>query len=284
VISLAVGRFERGWSEYVWRLVVSRKKRPLGSLPERFEHPVYLRCEQGLGDVVYFFRWLPYLKARGVTEVYTRYPNKIASVMRGAFPDVIEGFGPPEAVDMFIGDLPMLTGEFGVVPSINMHPTVELPKQKNLIGLTWRAGTKTELGQWKETSPRQLADLVREIGGIPVLLQRGASAEEKALFGPDAVDYCAECESTAFVLDLLPMLGAYVTVSNTNVHLAAGLPEAQRPDMHVLVTYPPDPRWMVRGDSSPWYPGMVAYRQNYRGEWEDPDMFAKIKGALSHVD
>jgi hypothetical protein len=161
-----------------------------------------------------------------------------------------------------------------------MRPTVDSPKQKNLIGLTWRAGTKTELGQWKETSPRQLADLVREIGGIPVLLQRGASAEEKALFGPDAIDYCAECESTAFVLDLLPTLGAYVTVSNTNVHLAAGLPEAQRPDMHVLVTYPPDPRWMVRGDSSPWYPGMKAYRQNYRGEWEDPDMFAKIKEAL----
>lgn len=283
VISLSVGRYERGWSEYVWRLVVKRQKRPLSQLPERFERPVYLRCEQGLGDILYFFRWLPALRERGVTAVYSKYPAKIAPVMRRAFPDVIEGFGPEDAADLFIGDLPLLTGRFDVVPPVmfpdaHSKPIVPANRRKH-VGVTWRAGTRFELGQWKEAKPELVADMLRQADAIPFLLQRGATADEKRLFGPEAVDLCAEAESPAVVLDLLPDLDAYVTVSNTNVHLAAGLPERSRPDMHVLVTHPPEARWLVRGDSSPWFPGMTAYRQNYRGEWE-PDTFDRIKEAL----
>lgn len=284
VISLSVGRYERGWSEYVWRLVVKRQKRPLTPLPARFERPVYLRCEQGLGDILYFFRWLPALRERGVTAVYSKYPAKIAPVMRRAFPDVIEGFGHEDAADLFIGDLPLLAGGFDVVPPV-MFPDAP-PKQivpanrRKHVGVTWRAGTRFELGQWKEAKPELVADMLRQADAVPFLLQRGATADEKRLFGPEAIDLCAEAESPEAVLDLLPKLDAYVTVSNTNVHLAAGLPERSRPDMHVLVTHPPEARWLVRGDRSPWFPGMTAYRQNYRGEWE-PDTFNRIREALN---
>ena len=287
VISLSVGRYERGWSEYVWRLVVKRNKRPISPLPERFERPVYLRCEQGLGDILYFFRWLPALRERGVTAIYSKYPAKIAPIMRKAFPDVIEGFGPEDAADLFIGDLPFLTGRFDVMPPV-MFPN-PAPKQikpagsRPRVGVTWRAGTKFDLGQWKEARPELVAEMLRKANAIPFLLQRGATSEEVRLFGPEAVDLCADAESPEKVLDLLPKLDAYVTVSNTNVHLAAGLPERSRPDMHVLATHPPEARWLVRGDSSPWFPGMTAYRQNYRGEWE-PQTFDRIKKALTDVD
>ena len=284
VISLSVGRYERGWSEYVWRLVVKRNKRPISPLPERFERPVYLRCEQGLGDILYFFRWLPALRERGVTAIYSKYPAKIAPIMRKAFPDVIEGFGPEDAADLFIGDLPLLTGRFDVVPPVMFpdapsKPIVPANPRKH-VGVTWRAGTKFELGQWKEAKPELVADMLRQADAVPFLLQRGATADEKRLFGPEAVDLCADAESPEKVLDLLPKLDAYVTVSNTNVHLAAGLPERSRPAMHVLVTHPPEARWLVRGDRSPWFPGMTAYRQNCRGEWES-DTFDRIKEALT---
>lgn len=283
VISLSVGRYERGWSEYVWRLVVKRNKRPISPLPERFERPVYLRCEQGLGDILYFFRWLPALRERGVTAIYSKYPAKIAPIMRKAFPDVIEGFGPEDAADLFIGDLPMLTGGFDVVSPV-MFPdppekTIRPAGGRKHVGVTWRAGTRFDLGQWKEAKPELVADMLRRANAVPFLLQRGATADEKRLFGPEAVDLCEAAEQPATVLDLLPNLDAYVTVSNTNVHLAAGLPEHSRPAMHVLVTHPPEARWLVRGDSSPWFPGMTAYRQNYRGEW-DPQTFDRIKEAM----
>ena len=287
VISLALGRYETGWTEYVWRLVVKRNKRPLSPLPERFERPVYLRCEQGIGDILYFFRWLPALKERGVTAVYSKFPAKIAPVMRRAFPEVIEGFGPEDAVDLFIGDLPLRTGEFGVVPPVAFldppAPMIRPAGQRKSVGVTWRAGTKFDLGQWKEAKPELVADMLRAANAIPVLLQRGATLDEKRLFGSSAIDLCADVESPERVLDILPSLDAYVTVSNTNVHLAAGLPNPVRPAMHVLVTHPPEARWMVRGDHSPWFPGMTCYRQNYRGEWE-PQTFDRIKEALTHVD
>lgn len=285
VISLACGHYERGWREYVRRLVVRRNRWPASPLPDRFDKPVYLRCEQGIGDVLFFARWIPALRDRGVTEIHCRYPRKIAAVMRRAFPDVIDGLGHEGCVDIFLGDLPFLTETPGPLPPVRLHAEPIHPfdygqihaRPKRRIGVTWRAGSKFELGQWKETKPQHLAGLCVALDAVPVLLQRNASRDEKALFAT-AVDYCAECEDPEFVLDILPHLDAYVTVSNTNVHLAAGL-AGKQPAMHVLVTHPPEPRWMVGGDSSPWFPGMTAYRMDHRGNWP-ADTFDRITEAL----
>lgn len=284
VISLAEGDYETGWEQYLWRLVVQRTKRPLSPLPRPFNERVVLIPEQGLGDVLYFMRWVPALRDLGVEELHCRYPSKIADVMRRAFPDIIEGFGDEGCIDLRTGDLPFLTGVPGPLPPVPLRAVNSGPPPSfshyhaPFIGVTWRAGTKNALGQWKEMQPEKLAALCRDLGATPVLLQRSATNDEKRLFG-EARDYCDECEYPEFVLDLLPHLDAYVTVSNTNVHLAAGLPDTMRPDMHVLITHPPETRWMTRGDTSPWFPGMTCYRQDGYGRWPD-DTFQRIKDAL----
>ena len=65
------------------------------------------------------------------------------------------------------------------------------------------------------------------------------------------------------MLALLSLLDGYVTVSNANVHLRAGLGGA----MHVLVPHPPEWRWAAGGARSPWFATARVFRQEARGEW-----------------
>ena len=67
------------------------------------------------------------------------------------------------------------------------------------------------------------------------------------------------------MLALLALLDDYVGVSNTNMHLRAGVGKPAR----VLVPSPPDWRWMMNhARTSPWFPGFSIYRQSLRGDWD----------------
>jgi hypothetical protein len=57
----------------------------------------------------------------------------------------------------------------------------------------------------------------------------------------------------------------YIGVSNTNVHLRAGTGRSAR----VLVPGPPEWRWMIHGEESPWFPGFRIYRQAPDGDWSE---------------
>lgn len=54
-----------------------------------------------------------------------------------------------------------------------------------------------------------------------------------------------------------------VGVSNTNVHLRAGLGKTGS----ILLPAPPEWRWMAFGDESPWFRGFPVYRQGADGDW-----------------
>lgn len=288
VISLATGDYAEGWEQYLWRLTVRRNKRPLSPIdPEKMAKTVTLLPEQGLGDVLYFARWFGFLKEMGVERICCPYPRKIAPVMARSDLPVECGFGEEMDGEMRIGDMPFLLARHDPCPAVPLRTEpLDDPRlddaRRPLIGLTWRAGTKNELGQWKEVPVDALVDLVRSLDGTAVILQRKSTESELLAFekaGVPVIDYSQECEFPLFVLDLLPRLQAYVTVSNTNVHLAAGL-GSQMPAMHVLVTHPPESRWMVSGEGSPWFPGMKAYRQDGHCRWPE-GTFDRIREALS---
>ena len=56
---------------------------------------------------------------------------------------------------------------------------------------------------------------------------------------------------------VLSLIDEYVGVSNTNMHIRAGLGKTAR----VLVPFPPEFRWMHAGSQSPWFAGCQLYRQ-----------------------
>jgi hypothetical protein len=62
---------------------------------------------------------------------------------------------------------------------------------------------------------------------------------------------------------LLSRVDDYVGVSNTNMHVRAGLARQAR----VLVPFPPEFRWMHEGSRVPWFPHCRVYRQTPRLDW-----------------
>jgi len=59
------------------------------------------------------------------------------------------------------------------------------------------------------------------------------------------------------------LVDEYVGVSNTNMHLRAGLQRTAQ----VLVPRPSEWRWMAYGNVSPWFPGFGIHRQDLDGSW-----------------
>ncbi len=141
------------------------------------------------------------------------------------------------------------------------------------LGLTWQGGIAPHEQQgavwslYKYISIGQLAGAVRYFPGTLVALQRNPGAGDIEAFSSaiehpvhDFTDLNEDLES---MLALLAVIDEYVGVSNTNMHLRAGVGKTAR----VLVPCPADWRWLARGRESPWFPGFTVYRQGIQGDW-----------------
>jgi hypothetical protein len=112
-----------------------------------------------------------------------------------------------------------------------------------------------------------------------VVLQRVPKPEDVASFskalGRPWLDWSGLNDDLQDALAGLSLLDDYVGVSNTNMHLLAGIGKTAR----VLVPHPAEWRWMAAGDESPWFPGFRIYRQSRDNTWNEA--LARLKEDLS---
>jgi tetratricopeptide (TPR) repeat protein len=141
------------------------------------------------------------------------------------------------------------------------------------VGLTWRGGIAPEEQRgaiwvlFKKISLEQFGAAMRGLDGTFLALQRNPEPGEierlSAQIGKPVHDLTALNEDLEAMLALLALIDEYIGVSNTNMHLRAGVGKTAR----VLVPCPPEWRWMARGEGSPWFPGFCVYRQKADGDW-----------------
>jgi tetratricopeptide (TPR) repeat protein len=275
-----------GWRYYVCR-PSARRKVPA---PEDFRLEVkgrrlVIMTDQGLGDELFFLRFLPRLLGKGAEVVY-HTPEKLYPLFKGnpLFADVVVAEENKETeCDLLVGDLPLVT---------QMHSDQDVPPPFRLeaeasridalraklaafgpgpyIGLTWQGGTR-DAGKalFKEIPPQELGSSLAGLPGSFVMLQRNpVKADVQAMqagLGRAMLDMSSLNDDLQDMLALLSLLDEYVGVSNTNMHLLAGLGKTGR----VLVPFPSEWRWLAEGDTSPWFPGFKVYRQLPDHSWAD---------------
>lgn len=295
---LAHASFADGFREYGWR--PSRQAAdsvPNGYVPtERLPADLagkrlLVYRDQGIGDEIFFLRFARQLKERGAWLRYLATP-KIASILSRceALDEVVTDAVPDSSIDyaVNVGDLPFLLGfsdPAETPPPLALQPLPEkLAAMREKLaqlgpapycGITWRAG---------RDKSRYIGKLVRSLSksmsmemiagrlpgeGTVLSLQRqphdGETNALSALVGRPVHDFSALNEDLESMLALLALLDDYYTVSNANVHLLAGLGRTAR----VFVPFPPEWRWLVAGEESPWFKGFEILRQNPDGTWPD---------------
>jgi hypothetical protein len=241
--------------------------------------------------VLFFLRFAPLVRARGARLVLAcaskLHPvlgaNEIIAEVR--LPDAVDGFDR----SLWTGDLPAALETDATPPAWRLEVDEDAKRVARerlaalgvppYLGVTWRAGTDTARGRefgaerialTKSLPPGELGAALRGWPGTTILLQRGArpqdEAEFAAGFGGGFHDLSALGDDLRLLLATLSLLDEYVGVSNTNIHLLAGIGRRAR----VLVPFPPEWRWMRRQERSAWFPDFPVYRQPVSRDWTAP--------------
>jgi len=294
---LAEGRFAEGWREYAWRYRIPGSEPPPGlahTLREDLSgQTVAVMLVQGLGDQLFFLRFVPMVRRRGASVIFA-CPDKMLAMLAGAPElDRLIGIDSAEldelsdAVVASVADLPWLLESNVAPPPFRIAVPAERTAAWSerlaalgpppYLGLTWRAGTGRQVTS--EFAPAGLAALYKEID-IPALaravrgwpgtllaLQRHPESGEIAALSRAAERKLHDLTGLNERLDdmaaVLALIEEYAGVSNTNMHIRAAVGKAAR----VLVPYPPEYRWMHSGQTSPWFPGFRVYRQPASMDW-----------------
>ncbi len=292
---LQVGRFSDAWPHYEFRNQTqfrrsrSEPRPPLGALRGQ---PLVLRFEQGLGDQLFFLRFVPAMRAlAGAPSVTYISKPEIASLVKQAagIDTVAVTQGAHDAPGLLIGDLPSYVMARGAsVPEpLRLAASSEARDRARRVlaeagpgpylAATWEAGsppgTERErrlamLKLHKRIDPQSFGAALAAWPGTVLSLQRAPRASDQAAFdaglGRSAASLSELNKDLDAMLAVLELVDEYVGVSNTNMHLRAA---AGRP-ARVLVPRPYEWRWMYEGTGSPWFPGFRVYREARDAGWK----------------
>ncbi|TAG92647.1 MAG: tetratricopeptide repeat protein [Oscillatoriales cyanobacterium] len=290
---LLVGDFQRGFSEYEWRMLVKEKQFPTNNFPQPLwdgkdlDGKTILLClEQGLGDAIQFMRYADLVKQKGGKVIVWCLPD-----LQRLFEQVLgidQLIVSPESAPNFdvraqLMSLPYLLGTTletipANVPYLAPPPGVEftINKTPNLkVGIVWSGNPNNSLNNLRSFSLNSLIKLL-DIPGVDFYsLQKDMTEEERTLLEQmpiaDLSAYLHDFADTAAAISALDLV---ISVDTSVAHLAGALGKP----VWILLCFTPDWRWMLEREDSPWYPTARLFRQEKQGDWEG--VFERLAVAL----
>jgi tetratricopeptide (TPR) repeat protein len=297
-LNLLLGNYRDGWADYSFRGLTTAKTFrmlpfPLWKGESLKGKRVIVLTEQGLGDQIMFASCLSDLLAQEPERVVVEMSQRIAKTIERSFP-ACKVIASNQNVDFkwvtdyldtdcFIplGDLP---AHFR--PGIEQFPRhdgylradperiafwrhkLEAHGPGPYIGVSWRGGTELTRRVVRSLEPEQLLPLGSAVRATWVCLQYGkVAADVQRLAGspldmaywPEAIEDLDEFAALISALDLV------VTVCNTTVHYAGALGKP----VWILSPKVPEWRYGLTGDTLPWYPSSLMFRQTQAGGWTE---------------
>jgi Tfp pilus assembly protein PilF len=295
---LQLGQFEAGFRNYEWR------KRLAGSAANRFfmrpewrgetitGKTLFVHWEQGLGDTLQFCRFGKATAARGIkTIISVQQPLwGLLQQLRPAV-DIIGHDAVPMAYDYHC-PLMSLPGPLGVtsnsIPSEQSYLTANSAlssawnarlaarqaSPKPRIGVAWSGSADHKNDQNRSMALKALAPIFA-VDAHWISLQKAVPPSDAALLaelpviplGSSLTDFA----DTAALIDNLDLV---ITVDTSVAHLAGAMGKP----VWIMLTYYPDWRWFLEGETSPWYPSARLFRQDRSRSWNN--VVARVQGAV----
>lgn len=297
------GEWEKAWPEYEWRFEVYEQTKFWHRLYEPEKKwdgkqslkgkTILLHAEQGTGDMIHFFRYVPLVKALEarivvhcweslaslfrphVDEIYTTDPSQIPVYWQRD-----EGFEIPQYdFHASVVSLPYLLQN----PPIPGTPYLSTSKRINTddysdyfkIGIVW-AGNPQHPNDPLRSCRLARFRPIHDLPGVKLFSLQKDSRPRAYRFMPAPVDLTEgaedmkivdmselmdDFESTAAVINSLDLV---ITVDTAVLHLAGAL---GRPAW-ALIPFNTDWRWKITGETTEWYSSVRLFRQPARGDWD----------------
>lgn len=306
---LARGAYAEGWRAF--------EERPDGCFgePRRFaEFPQWrgepldgtllLYCEQGLGDIVQFARFIPAARRRVRRLVMFaggawRNLQPLLATLSGidefcVDETAIDALSSRPSARVSVLSLPFLLGVDvaalpGEIPYLSAPPDYVARWEHRLAGLTrpriglaWAALVRRDLAyltRMKSIPVRELVPLLSLPGLSFVSLQVGP-AEPLAALGALAervVDFTADIRDFGDTAAIISQLDLVISSDTSVAHVAGAMGKPT----WLVDRFNSDWRWRLAEDRSPWYPTARIFRQDRFAEWASP--ITRICKALREV-
>jgi len=285
------GQFEEGWAEYEWRQKCPdwlRQRRfhslntPVwdgGSYPDK---SIVVIAEQGYGDTFQFCRYLTLLADKFSTVIVYCKPEVANLIQSVDGVDVVVLTSQEISLERFDAYVYMMSLPYLFKTTLdnipNKSPYIHAPKQLKpelgeclggdglRVGLAWSGSPSNAKNAIRNIPLSSLAAL-GNISGIRFFgIQKGPGSEQ-ASSPPENMDFTDlshlidDFSDTASVISKLDLV---ISVDSAVAHLAGalGIP------VWVFVYMPPDWRYLMDRDDSPWYPSMRIFRQDKSRDWK----------------
>lgn len=307
---LILGNYEAGWLNYEYRKLQPGyqhhklpQPKPLW-LGEQIiaNKTIYIYPEQGFGDTIQFSRYIKLLANKGAKVLFE--PGVALSSLFQNLEGVGEIIRPGQPIPEYdfhcsLMSLPLaLKTTLQTIP--NQIPYIQPDPEKIAlwadklspisgpkVGLVWSGGFRPNQPElWELNKRRNIPfEYISKIN-LPQIqffsLQKGAEAEEelnqiKDQFWPNQDNFhnftnqLIDFSETAALISQLDLV---ISVDTSTAHLAAAIGKP----VWILNRYDSCWRWLVRGESSPWYPNLKLYRKTKEDGWES--MIGKVKQDL----
>jgi tetratricopeptide (TPR) repeat protein len=282
-VKSTLGRFERDIPEWRGEALIRDKK-------------LLINCEQGLGDIIQFCRYVPLLEKKGA-KVVLEVPNAlfdIASSLQG-ISQIIKWGEPYSGCDyqcpllslplVFKTEIDTIPNE---VPYLHAKPQlidswkIKLSDHGFKIGISWE-GSKMAGGELRKI-PLQMFKGIAKIDGVRLIsLQKNQGSEQ---ISDSGLSFKVEDLGSDFDSSSGPFMDSAAVIKNLDLvitcdsaigHLSGAL---GAPTWLPLI-YAPHWIWLLDRDDSPWYPNHRLFRQMKPGEWGP--VFEQIEYALKEI-
>ena len=242
-----------------------------------------LWCEQGLGDMIQFSRYIKDLQDRGA-YVIVHCPGPIVKVFQtNGWGNLVTEDAAKVEHDYHCSmiDVPMFLGlnddQLGLRNYLKSSRQADLSQYDGMhkIGLVWAGNPRHPSDQKRSTKLSHFRG-IHDIPNVKLFnLQKDLRMRAYANQS-DPIDLTAGCEDmkiidcspfledfddTAAILNELDLL---ISVDTSVLHIAASMGKPTWGLLH----YNPDWRWCATGDKSVWYPSLRLFRQPERDNWD----------------
>jgi tetratricopeptide (TPR) repeat protein len=297
---LSVGDHAQGWNDFALDKSEPEKKQRDFEQPTWDGRPamndtILIWADQGLGDTIQFIRYAPLVKER-CREVVVECNARLLPLLKRVrgVDRIIVRHAPLPAFDQQVTfhGLGRIFEQQGLtladaIPYLDIdadllhhwRERVNASATTRTVGVVWGGEPERADGRFRFMPLAALAPLGRVPRVRLISLQMGPPTI--ALLAPPQGLHIEELSGSSNTIAdtaaVVQSLDLVITVDTMMAHLAGALGTP----VWTLLSFSPDWRWELRGETSRWYPTMRLFRQSRPGDWHG--VVTRVREALEQL-